>query len=1009
MSDTRPSVLAVVVATDGAATLPRTLASLAEQDHGDVRVVAVDNGSQDASRGLLLEHLGPDNVLVADRDLGFGGAVGMALDAEVSRGPEYVLLVHDDVALRPDAVSRLVDTMEADDELAVVGCKLVEWDDPQQLQAVGMSVDVTGRADPGVEADELDQGQRDHESRTLYVSTAGMLVRRDRFEQLGRFDHRYHLFRDDLDLCWRAWLRGWSVEVVPGATAVHEASASTYRRLGQTAFLGPRYFAERNTLATLLKNYGALRLLYVLPLFLTVGVAKVLGFVATRRLADAWQTLRAWAWNLLHLRETWGLRHRVQATRVRSDREVAPLFAQVTARVRAYGEALGELVSGGSDEIAILEDDGAPDVPDPTWGERVSTTLRTSPVGVAAVLLAVLGAVVAIPLLDRSPLLGGGLAAWPEGVWAMARGYALPWTVGDLPAVVAANPAQVLFTIPSVLTGGSTWAAPKLLVLLLVPVTWASTLRAARLVTNRRLPRVAGATLYALAPPVLAALRTGRVGAALAAAALPLVVIAVARATLPDVPADRAWRAVAAAALAAAAAVAFEPATGALLLVAALVAAAGVSFGASGRVPERLGRLGLVLLGAGLVLAPWVPQLREAWEPATAAEGATLWRLLLLTPDMVGFPGPLVGLGLAAAALLGVALSARRVALSAGLAAVYLAGVGLAWVALRSGGPAGIWPGAPLLVAALAAAGLLALAFTFAEDALAEHGFGWRQVASLLAAALVAVGVVAAGVSVAGTAWEGYSDEADVLPAFLASEVDVDGVGPFRVLVLADDGEDGTDLRWSVTDADGPTMASWGHVVADEVEADLEAAVTALARGQDPALAAELGRRGIRYVVVPPDGASDALTARLRTQLDVVEQPVASGLVLRVTTWLPRWTVVPSVAAAEAVAGGAPLPEGADAVPLADHDEDGGVLVLADPTPDEPQWQVVQDGQPVDAVVQDGLVRWELAPGPVTVEHVAATRRRVLVGLQGLVVALALSLSLRAPGFARRRAAEAAA
>ncbi len=1007
MSDTRPSVLAVVVATDGASTLSRTLDSLAEQDHGDIRVVGVDNGSTDASRAILLEHLGPDNVLVADRDLGFGGAVGMALDAEVARGPEYVLLVHDDLALRPDAVSRLVDTMQGDDELAVVGCKLVEWDDPRRLQAVGMSVDVTGRADPGVEPDELDQGQRDHESRALYVSTAGMLVRRDRFEQLGRFDHRYHLFRDDLDLCWRAWLRGWSVEVVPQAIAVHEASASTYRRLGQTAFLGPRYFAERNTLATLLKNYGPLRLLYVVPLFLVVGVAKVLGFVATRRLGDAWQTLRAWVWNLLHLRETWGLRHRVQATRVRSDGEVAPLFAQVTARMRAYGEALGELLSGGSDEIALLEDDGAPDVPEPTWGERVGRTLRTSPVGVAAVLLTLLGAVVALPLLDREPLLGGGLAPWPSGMWDIARGYVRPWTVGDLPAVVAADPAQTLFTVPSILTGGSAWAAPKLLVLLLVPVTWAATLRAARLVTDRRLPRVAGATLYALSPPMLAALRTGRVGAALAAAALPLVVIAVARATMPDVPADRAWRAVAASALVGAAAIGFEPATGVLLLVAAVVAAAGVALGTSGAVPERLGRLGFVLLGAGLVLAPWLPQLRQAWEPATVAEGATLWRLLLLTPDLVGFPGPLVGLGLAAAALLGIALSARRVGVAAGLAAVYLAGVGLSWLVLRGGGPAGVWPGAPLLVAALAAAGLLALAFTFAEDALAEHGFGWRQVASLLAAGLVVLGVVAAAAGVGRTAWDGYRTETDVLPAFLASEVEAEGVGPFRVLVLADAGTDGTDVRWSVTDADGPTMASWGHVVADEVERDLGAAVAALARGQDPASAAQLGRRGVRYVVVPDDGASPVLTARLRSQLDLVEQPVADGLVLRVNTWLPRWSVVDAAAAA-ALAEEGVLPAGTDPVPLADHDGAGGVLVLADPSPTEPEWQVVQDETVVAPQVRDGLVTWELGPGAVTVEHVHETRRRVLVGLQALVVALAFSLSLRAPGFARRRAVEGA-
>jgi hypothetical protein len=312
----------------------------------------------------------------------------------------------------------------------------------------------------------------------------------------------------------------------------------------------------------------------------------------------------------------------------------------------------------------------------------------------------------------------------------------------------------------------------------------------------------------------------------------------------------------------------------------------------------------------------------------------------------------------------------------------------------------------PLLVAALAAAGLLAIAFTFAEDALATHGFGWRQVAALLSAALVGVGVVAAGVSVIGSTWDGYSSEAAVLPAYFASEVEVDDVGPFRVLVLADEGEDAVDVRWSITDADGPTMASWGHTVASEVADELGSTVADLVRGQDPAAAATLGRLGIRYVVVPEDGRSELVPDHLTAQLDLVEQPVADGLVLRVTTWLPRWSVVPSPAAADAVAAGTALPAGEEVVPLDDHDDAAGLLVLADPTPAVPQWEVVQDGAVVAPVLEDGLARWEIGPGPVSVRPAAADTRRLQVGVQALVVALALSLSVRAPGFARRRAGD---
>jgi GT2 family glycosyltransferase len=577
-----PGVLVVLVAHDGARWLPRTLAALDAQTHEALEVVAVDNSSTDASRALLQEHLGEDRVLVADRDLGFGAAVAMALDARAGDESPYVLLLHDDCALDADALSHLVEELEADPNLAMVGPKLRDWNDDDRLQSVGWTIDLTGRADSGVDEGELDQGQRDQDRRALYVSSTGMLVRRDVFDALGRFDRRFHVFRDDLDLCWRAWLSGYDVEVVTGAVGHHVAGATNYLRLGQTRFLGPRYFSERNTLATLLKNYAAPRLAVVLPLYFLVGIAKVFGFLLTRRVSDAWQTVRAWVWNALHLLETLRLRREVQRRRVRSDAQLRELFGRIVPRIRAYAEAIGDWVAGGD---VGPGDETAPRVREvterePAW-RRLQQFAQRRAVTVVGGLLALVVLVGAIPLLFPGELRGGDLAPWPDGAGAFLADYARSWhQASAFGTAEAPSPAQAVLGLTQLLVFGSDWLAPRLVLLGAFAMGWVLALRATQTYSQRRPARVAAASAYVLSPPALAALATGHLGGLALLATLPGIVAAGVTSLRRETAPDRAWRAVAAIVLLGAVAGAFEPvvlpalaAVGLVAMVGALVAA----------------------------------------------------------------------------------------------------------------------------------------------------------------------------------------------------------------------------------------------------------------------------------------------------------------------------------------------------------------------------------------------------------------------------------------------------
>ena len=119
--------------------------------------------------------------------------------------------------------------------MAVLGPKLKDLSDRRVVREAGITTDRAGRRLTGVEPGEIDQGQHDGSRAVLAVSSAGMLIRRDVWDQLGGFDSNLPLFRDDIDFCWRAHAAGYEVRVITDAVVYHrELSARQIRKTPAT-------------------------------------------------------------------------------------------------------------------------------------------------------------------------------------------------------------------------------------------------------------------------------------------------------------------------------------------------------------------------------------------------------------------------------------------------------------------------------------------------------------------------------------------------------------------------------------------------------------------------------------------------------------------------------------------------------------------------------------------------------------------------------------------------------
>ena len=738
-----------------------------------------------------------------------------------------------------------------------------------------------------------------------------------------------------------------------------------------------------------------------------VGTAKVLGFLLTRRFSDAWQTVRAWLWNVLHLPETRRLRVRAQGARARSDTELRELFGKIAPRIRAYAEAIGEWIAGG--DVAI-DDAAVSAAAEPeTFTARLLAALRARPVLIVGALLTVVFVAAAVPLLAPGQLRGGELAPWPTSPAAFLGDHASSWhTAAGLGTDGSPSPAQAILGALQSLTFGSAYLASRIVLLGPLLLAWVFALRATQRYSPRKLPRVAAATAYVLSPPALAALATGQVGALIALAALPGLVAAAGtlanRRTLPA----RAWRAAAGAALLGATTAAFVPVVLPVLLVAGLV----LLVAALPTAPRRWrGPLtARVLLAAGgpiVLLAPWSFGLLAADGPLRGGAAVAdplvseLWRWVLLVPDVPGFPGPIAGAGFLLAGVLGMLIGWRRQApLVLVLWTLALVGAVTGWAVARIGAPA--WAGLPLLLTAAAFAGLLAVAFARGETTLGRHAFGWRQITAVATGLAVAVSLGAVAVDLVDGHGTTYVRDQPTLPQFITAAATDDD--PFRVLVLADvDGE----VLHEVVPGAGPTMAATGVPIDPAAAEAIGTAVADLASGRDAFAGSALARLGIRFVVVPDGGVSDELDDALRGQLGLEPRPVASGRVLTVTGALPRAGIVtPEVAEAVAATGRLPIDAEVTPVPLGDDGRvstvapEAGVLLVTELASSE--WEATADGRPL-AAVEGPIVAFEVpdAGARLEVGHAGQAQRALALTGQLLALFLVISLALRPPGFAR--------
>lgn len=897
-----PLVTVGVVAHNPGAWFDEVLRSIVAQDYPSLDVVIIDAASTTPVAPRVHSIIPEATVVPLIANQGFAKNANTILD-HPDLGP-YLLICHDDVALAPDCIRRLVEE-SLRSNAGVVGPKLLDWDDPNRILHVGLGADKTGLVSDLAEPGEYDQEQHDAVRDVFAVPGAATLLRTDLFQALGGFDEAILVQGEDLDLCWRAHALGARVLVNPAATARHREDLTT-RIVGADR----DRFSRRHRIRSMLSNYGLAHTLRVVPQALAAALVNIVLALFQGRLTVIGDIVQAWAWNLRRIPQIRKRRKQLAKIRQVGDAEVRALQIPGFEGIQAWRRRRSDR--------ALRSD---LDQNDPAVIDAAAERRRWLQMSAL-----VWAGVIAVLVFGSRGLITGGVpvfnefASFPNGPSPLLSEWGTTWRSSG---VGAEAPSSLLHALLGFASIGLFGQVGLLRLLLTVGMLGVGALGAFRLMQpfNSLAAQLVTLVVYIASPLPYNALHDGSWSGLVAFGFMPWIAkrLAIAAGLAPfgdeETTPGRRLADTALVGLLLAGAALVQPL---IALAAGLLGAGWLVGGLVTRRVDGLARLvAVTVLASAIAFALLMPaslglvmgdgswqliggtgsvsssrfSLSELFRLATGPHGSSTvgWALLVLP-----------GLSL-------VLAFGQRLAWAARSWLVVVASVGLGWWAQQ--GELGVALAdahvvlAPAAISLAFAAGIGAIAF---QRDLRRYRFGWRQLVPFVAAGAM---VVTAGAGLGGALdgrWQvvddGYEDVFSFFDETAPAHSRALWIGEAEVLPV-NGWRYNDELTYSLTHARTPTVLDHAVGNPDSVTEQVRDVFEETLSGASSRLGQRLALYGIRYIVVVESNAPDPfftvtrpvdqqLTSRLTEQLDLVRLEVRSGV-----TIYENQAYVPTVAA----------------------------------------------------------------------------------------------------------------
>jgi N-acetylglucosaminyl-diphospho-decaprenol L-rhamnosyltransferase len=269
-----PTVAIIVVSWNTRKLLSECIASvIATCQDIAYEVIVIDNGSTDGSIAMVQQDFPQVRLVLNQQNVGFGQANNQA--ANLSKA-DYFLLLNSDARLFAHSMRALLDLVQTNPQIGAVGTRLENADGSFQasytnfptlwrefliLSGIGRKVFGPWYPSHGPKEDAI--------RKVDYVEGAGVLIRREAYQQVGGFNPEFFMYSEEVFLCYALAKNGWQVWYQPRARVLHHGGASSKNR--QTKREADLY---QGRIRFFLKAYGPLPAHLLAYLIVTITTLK---------------------------------------------------------------------------------------------------------------------------------------------------------------------------------------------------------------------------------------------------------------------------------------------------------------------------------------------------------------------------------------------------------------------------------------------------------------------------------------------------------------------------------------------------------------------------------------------------------------------------------------------------------------------------------------------------------------------------------------------------------------